>query len=144
MSKKIGRPPKDNPKNEKLTVRLESSEMMKLDDFCRQKRLSRADGIRLILSSLNDKTMKSDLTNWCTNIMMRNGNKLCTREGGEGNGAHEGVKQDKKKAMEYEVKTRLDEKTMEEMEACRRIMNANRSQVVRAGIHRLFETFDKK
>ncbi len=43
--KKIGRPT-DNPKTEKITVRLDEEANITLDRYCKQENVSRVEGIR--------------------------------------------------------------------------------------------------
>ena len=44
--KKPGRPPVDNPKSEKLTVRMDKETLAILDDYCLRTGLSRANAVR--------------------------------------------------------------------------------------------------
>ncbi len=57
MSKQnpVGRPPSENPKSEKLTIRVDKNELSILDAYCERKSLSRADGVREGIRSLKDK-----------------------------------------------------------------------------------------
>lgn len=52
---KMGRPPSENPKCVKLTIRIDSSEAKILDDYCQHKGISRADGVREAINGLNRK-----------------------------------------------------------------------------------------
>ena len=45
-ARKVGRPPSDNPKATKLTVRIDAEETKILDNYCEQKKVKRADGVR--------------------------------------------------------------------------------------------------
>ena len=45
-SKKMGRPPSDNPKATKLTVRIDEKQTQILDKYCEHNKLKRAEGIR--------------------------------------------------------------------------------------------------
>lgn len=51
----MGRPPSDNPKSVKLTIRINSGEAKILDDYCKQKGLTRAEGVR---EAINDLKLK--------------------------------------------------------------------------------------
>lgn len=51
----MGRPPSENPKCVKLTIRIDSSEAKILDDYCQHKGISRADGVREAINGLNRK-----------------------------------------------------------------------------------------
>ncbi len=53
--KKLGRPPIDTPKSVKLTVRVEEKTLAILDDYCQRKDISRADGVREAIDSLQKK-----------------------------------------------------------------------------------------
>ena len=50
--KRRGRPLSENPKSVKLTVRVEKSEADVLDDYCKRKQISRADGVREAIRGL--------------------------------------------------------------------------------------------
>lgn len=51
----MGRPPLDNPKAIKLTVRVEATTMKILDDYCQRNNASRADGVRAGIHALKTK-----------------------------------------------------------------------------------------
>lgn len=53
--KRMGRPPLDDPKAIKLTVRVEAATMKILDDYCQRNNASRADGVRAGIQSLRGK-----------------------------------------------------------------------------------------
>lgn len=53
--KRMGRPPLDNPKAIKLTVRVEATTMKILDDYCQRNNASRADGVRAGIHALKTK-----------------------------------------------------------------------------------------
>ena len=55
MSPRIGRPT-DNPKRERITVRLDQESADILDSYCEQERVERAEGIRRGI-----KRLKADL-----------------------------------------------------------------------------------
>ena len=52
IRKKMGRPPVDNPKSEKLTVRVDKETLAMVDDYCRRTGLSRANAVRAGIRSL--------------------------------------------------------------------------------------------
>ena len=51
---KMGRPT-DNPKPNKLTVRVSDESLQTLDDYCEKKQIGRADGIRDAIDGLKNK-----------------------------------------------------------------------------------------
>ncbi len=53
-SKKLGRPT-DSPKNNKLTVRLDEISNSKLNRYCEENGIGRAEAIRRLLSQLDSK-----------------------------------------------------------------------------------------
>lgn len=53
--KKLGRPFSDNPKAVKLTVRIDNHEAKILDDYCARKDITRANGVREAIRSLEHK-----------------------------------------------------------------------------------------
>ena len=53
--KNVGRPFAGNPKTNKLTVRVDNSDMKILDDYCQRENVSRADGVRDGIRGLQDK-----------------------------------------------------------------------------------------
>ena len=46
MSPRTGRPKAENPKSNDIKVRLDDEMMSKLDDYCREHELTRAEAIR--------------------------------------------------------------------------------------------------
>ncbi len=46
MSPRTGRPPIDNPKSERITVRLGNEESNILNEYCQQEKIERAEAIR--------------------------------------------------------------------------------------------------
>ncbi|MCQ5131088.1 hypothetical protein NE562_15590 [Butyricicoccus faecihominis] len=46
MPKKMGRPPSNNPKNLRIDIRLTEKELKMLDEYCREKDVSRPQGLR--------------------------------------------------------------------------------------------------
>lgn len=52
--KSVGRPFVENPKSQKLTVRVDNSDMKILDDYCQRKNVGRADGVRDGIRSLQN------------------------------------------------------------------------------------------
>lgn len=57
MSPKTGRPT-DNPKNERITVRLDNESSEILDDYCRQEQVERAEAIRRGIKKLKGDIKK--------------------------------------------------------------------------------------
>ena len=53
--KKMGRPISNNPKSVKLTVRIDGNEAEILDNYCEQKNIKRADGVREAIKDLKEK-----------------------------------------------------------------------------------------
>ena len=53
--KKMGRPPVDNPKSEKLTVRVDKETLAIVDDYCRRTGLSRANAVRAGVRGLRNQ-----------------------------------------------------------------------------------------
>lgn len=53
-SKKMGRPT-DNPKPNKLNVRVDDETLKILDEYCEHKKVTRPDGVRDGIKSLKDK-----------------------------------------------------------------------------------------
>ena len=51
---KMGRPT-DNPKPNKLTVRVSDESLQTLDNYCKKKQIGRADGIRDAIDGLKNK-----------------------------------------------------------------------------------------
>lgn len=46
MSPRTGRPKAENPKNNDIKVRIDSSTLKKLDEYCKQQCISKAEAIR--------------------------------------------------------------------------------------------------
>lgn len=46
MSPRTGRPPIDNPKSDRITVRLGNEESTILNEYCNQEKIERAEAIR--------------------------------------------------------------------------------------------------
>lgn len=57
MSPRTGRPT-DNPKNERITVRLDNESSEILDDYCRQEQVERAEAIRRGIKKLKGDIKK--------------------------------------------------------------------------------------
>ena len=59
MSPRTGRPKIDNPKNERITVRLDNETASILNQYCEQKKVEKAEairkGIKKLKSELNEK-----------------------------------------------------------------------------------------
>lgn len=53
--KKMGRPPIDNPMNERITVRLDKKSSQILNKYCEQTKVDRAQAIRIGISKLEEK-----------------------------------------------------------------------------------------
>ena len=72
-TKPLGRPPIKNPRSVKWTVRVDRAEASILDAFCKRKNVSRADGVRLAIRNLQDKTGRSSPvpTSYCENFKRR-------------------------------------------------------------------------
>lgn len=51
--KKMGRPT-DNPKPNKITVRMDNGTLEKLDDYCKKRTMERSEGIREAIHQLDD------------------------------------------------------------------------------------------
>ena len=54
MPEKIGRPPSDNPKDVRITVRLDKDMDTILEKYCYQENISKADAIRRGIIKLMD------------------------------------------------------------------------------------------
>lgn len=46
MSPRIGRPPIENPKNERITVRLDAETMEQLKQYCEEEQIDKAEALR--------------------------------------------------------------------------------------------------
>lgn len=46
MSPRLGRPPIENPKSERITVRLDAETMKQLTIYCEQEQIDKAEAIR--------------------------------------------------------------------------------------------------
>ena len=49
--KKMGRPLEENPKDIKVTIRLDSMTMQKLNKLCKEKKLSKSELIRQLINA---------------------------------------------------------------------------------------------
>ena len=58
MSPRTGRPPIENPKSERITVRLGSDESAILKKYCEQEKLERAEAIRRGIRKLESEIKK--------------------------------------------------------------------------------------
>lgn len=54
MNAKMGRPT-DNPKTVQLGIRFDADTLKKLDDFCQEEKISRAEGVRIAVQRLPKK-----------------------------------------------------------------------------------------
>lgn len=54
MRAKVGRPT-DNPKEERITVRLDAESVQILNDYCNEKNVARADAVREGIKRLKKK-----------------------------------------------------------------------------------------
>lgn len=60
MSTKMGRPLSDNPKGERIGVRLDSNTLKTLDECCTKLEQSRSDVVRTGISLVAEKLSKSE------------------------------------------------------------------------------------
>jgi len=58
MSPRTGRPKIDNPKSERITVRLDNESSMILNEYCKQKGVEKADAVRIGISKLKSDIKK--------------------------------------------------------------------------------------
>ncbi|WP_418558656.1 ribbon-helix-helix protein, CopG family [Ruminococcus sp.] len=58
MSPKTGRPKIDNPKSERITVRLDKASAETLDKYCEQEKVEKAEAIRRGISKLKSDIKK--------------------------------------------------------------------------------------
>ena len=58
MSPRTGRPPIENPKSERITVRLGATESAILKSYCEQEKLERAEAIRRGIRKLESEIKK--------------------------------------------------------------------------------------
>lgn len=58
MSPRTGRPKSDNPKSERITVRLDSECSMTLNAYCEQEQVEKAEAIRRGISKLKSDIKK--------------------------------------------------------------------------------------
>ncbi|MBD5143290.1 MAG: CopG family transcriptional regulator [Ruminococcus sp.] len=58
MSKKMGRPCKDNPKDTRIQVRLDKETLKKLDECAKEKNTTRSEVIREGIDLVNDELQK--------------------------------------------------------------------------------------
>ncbi len=54
MTPRTGRPPIENPKSERITVRLDKDRVKILDAYCEQEKIERAEAIRRGIDKLED------------------------------------------------------------------------------------------
>ncbi|MED4955920.1 ribbon-helix-helix domain-containing protein [Paenibacillus macerans] len=52
--KKMGRPT-DNPKPNKITIRMDNDTLEKLDKYCKNNNIERSEGVRRAIHKLDDK-----------------------------------------------------------------------------------------
>lgn len=52
MSPRTGRPKIENPKSERITVRLDTESSKTLSDYCKQKNVEKAEAVRIGISRL--------------------------------------------------------------------------------------------
>ena len=52
--KKMGRPT-DNPKPNKVTIRMDNNTLEKLDNYCEKHNIERSEGVRQAIHKLDDK-----------------------------------------------------------------------------------------
>ena len=55
MSPRTGRPKIDNPKKERITVRLDNESVETLDAYCEQKNVDKAEAIRIGIRKLKSE-----------------------------------------------------------------------------------------
>ncbi len=58
MTPKIGRPPIENPKSERITVRLDDKSSEILNKYCEQEKIERAEGVRRGIKKLEKDIKK--------------------------------------------------------------------------------------
>ena len=58
MSPRTGRPKIENPKNERVTVRLDTYSSQILNLYCEQKKVEKAEAIRIGISKLESEIKK--------------------------------------------------------------------------------------
>lgn len=58
MSPRTGRPKIDNPKNERITVRLDNHSAQILNLYCEQNKIEKAEAIRIGISKLESEIKK--------------------------------------------------------------------------------------
>lgn len=54
MTTKMGRPKSENPKSERITVRLDRQRAEKLNAYCKKRGIDKAEGIRRGIDKLED------------------------------------------------------------------------------------------
>lgn len=52
MSPRTGRPKIENPKNERITIRLDSDTLKKLNAYCEQEKIDKAEAVRRGINNL--------------------------------------------------------------------------------------------
>lgn len=55
MSPRTGRPPTDNPMDERITVRLDKESSQILEAYCKEKRVDKAEAVRTGIKQLRRK-----------------------------------------------------------------------------------------
>ena len=55
MSAKIGRPPVDNPKSNRVTIRMDNETMLILDKYCKDNSIDKATAIRNLIKTGTQK-----------------------------------------------------------------------------------------
>lgn len=58
MSPRTGRPKSDNPKNERVTIRLDNDCSKTLNDYCKQEQVEKAEAIRRGINKLKSDIKK--------------------------------------------------------------------------------------
>jgi len=58
MSPRTGRPPIDNPKGERITVRIDTETSNILNEYCKQENIERAEAVRKGIKKLKDDIKK--------------------------------------------------------------------------------------
>lgn len=58
MSPRTGRPKSDNPKSDRITIRLDKNDAKILNDYCEKEHIDRAEAIRRSIRKLVPETKK--------------------------------------------------------------------------------------
>jgi hypothetical protein len=69
---------------------------------------------------------------------------LCSEIGGETIKARKKPGPHPEKPLDTEIKFRADKETVEKIEYCKEKLNTNRSDVLRKGVHFLYDDLNKK